>query len=1005
MAKPLKPRHLVAVSWCMPPAQFPRSIQVSRLLKGLQPLNWQASVVTPRLDCAGAVPIDPALEKLYSKHYVRVPVDLTVDREHVSPTLVQRWRGITTDAELSDEQLWIRRAAAAVKDTVRRTRARAIVTFAQPWHDHLVGLELLRWRGRPPWIAHFSDPWSDSLYYADLPEAKRKDDRRQERRVIEGADLVVFTNQYAADLVMAKYPETCRKKVRVLPHVADPDLLAAVESLRTPQPPNGSRPLRLSHVGNLFIGRRTAYALFEAIAALGERWPLREHIELVFVGEGSGLEEARQHAEALGLDSIVTFRMWQSHFESVAAMRDTDVLVLIDAAASTNVFFPSKLVDYLIADKPILALTPAIGPSADITRELGYTPLDPGDVAGITASIEALLQKHIDGSLTSSSATRAVIDRYHFRHVARSFAGLLDDLVSTSGTRLFVTDRTYRIARRCWHLLPAPFRYWLYQRVAAGQQWARAVVVEANRFSRQFVRAAPRWIWRRTPIPPTWRPHVLKILRAAVRIAMRVAHRILHVWRRVIQAITLYNNRMNASVFWPGVTGVDLWAVSAALSLLRFHSSALKLAWCQAHHIRKWRMPRALGGGRVKVLHVTSSFDLGGTQTQIRNLCVARASAAFDHDAVEIFPEMNYLYRRDVTIDVDRYGGRGLLRRTAGRLVSYSGSRSPQLVQIYKLVRDFRAIRPDVVVGWGHEMCASTFVAAAIARVPRIVFCIRTFNPTYGWMPEHNGELLLHAHRRMWPHVATIITNSTLLREDHARWLGFAPDRIRVCANGIDVVPLTHAEIAAKRAQVRERLGIRDHVWVISNVGRFSPEKGQGSLFAANERLRSRYPAGALVWVLCGDGRTMKDFQDQTASLAINNVIFVGRTNDVHDYLCASDAFVMPSDFEGMPNAMMEAMGCGLPCVSTNRSGALDVARDGIEALYYEPRNIDQLVRHLERLIDNKEEARAMGQRAMLRMREFSVQRFVHTFEQTLASGVMTQQATSGIGAVQDFVS
>ena len=471
-------------------------------------------------------------------------------------------------------------------------------------------------------------------------------------------------------------------------------------------------------------------------------------------------------------------------------------------------------------------------------------------------------------------------------------------------------------AQWCWHLLPAPLRYWLYRRAIA----------------------LPR--------------------------------------------LTLSHYRVQARANWPELRGMDLQVSSLVLFLLRFHDSMLPRVWGSAHRVRQYRAPRRTAGSPLRVMHVTSSFDVGGTQRQIKNLCTA-GNARFEHATTEIFPELNFLYRKGVSPERERYVVGGYLRRAVGRCVMHMGSRSPQLIQAYKLYCDFKAYRPDVVVGWGHEMGVTSFVAAAVARVPHIIFCIRTFNPAYGWVDPGIGRLLGIAHRLMTPHVSAVITNSTPLREDHARWLGVSPDRIQVCANGISPVLLSSDEIRTRRRYIREQLGIDDDTFVMTNVGRFSAEKGQMSIIDVNRRVMGDYP-GRLVWLFCGDGVTFEAVRAAAADMT--NVRFLGRTNAVNDYLCASDAFVMPSDFEGMPNAMMEAMACGLPSISTNRSGAIDVARHGQEALFYDVGDLAEMERHVRRLLDDREAARVMGIRARARLAEFTVERSMTRFEEIVES-------------------
>ena len=490
-----------------------------------------------------------------------------------------------------------------------------------------------------------------------------------------------------------------------------------------------------------------------------------------------------------------------------------------------------------------------------------------------------------------------------------------------------------------------------------------------------------RRLYPKGPVARRLKPRLRPSFRFAERVLWFVVRLLMRVFRlpiRIVRKLTLYNARMNAATYWPGVRGVDRYLLAFGLAVSRYQMEAVEL---MGRYAPKWR--RRKGRQEVHgrtVLHVTCSFDLGGTQTQLRNLCLA-PDPRWKHEVVEIFPEQNYLYRRDAKIDPQRYAGPTAVERTLGRLVENVNTRSAQLFQIYKLVKDIRALNPDIVVGWGHELCVLTFIAGAICRTPHIVFCVRTFNPGYGWMYPPMDRIATESHRRMLPELSGVIVNSTPLQQDYAQWVQAPPAQIAVCANGIDIAGIPPDEAATLRASIRGRYDIAPGTIAIVHIGRFSGEKGQMSLVKANQILRQRLPGKDFCFVLCGDGPTLPDVQAFAARHRMSNVVFPGRTNEVRAFLAAGDIFVMPSDFEGMPNAMMEAMADGLPCISTDRSGAVDVARDGKEALYYPPRDEAALARHLERLILDPDERRRLGQQAQARMKEFTVTRFVKSFD------------------------
>ncbi len=186
------------------------------------------------------------------------------------------------------------------------------------------------------------------------------------------------------------------------------------------------------------------------------------------------------------------------------------------------------------------------------------------------------------------------------------------------------------------------------------------------------------------------------------------------------------------------------------------------------------------------------------------------------------------------------------------------------------------------------------------------------------------------------------------------------------------------------RREQRSALGITDDTCLIVNVGRFSPEKGQMLLLEAYAQLVASATTHRTALLMAGDGPTLGTAIRYVADHRLPAVYMPGRTNQVQALLAAADIFVMPSSFEGMPNAMMEAMAHGLPCVSGDRSGAVDIARPEREALYFPTGDATTLARQLARLIDAPALRAELGAAARQRIGDFSVGRMVARFNRIL---------------------
>jgi hypothetical protein len=313
--------------------------------------------------------------------------------------------------------VWIGRAARAAQAAASRTKFDGLVTFAQPWSDHLVGLRMRR-ATRLPWVAHFSDPWVDSPYLT-LSAARREAAQHMEAEVIGEATAVVFVTQETADLVMRKYPGEWRRKVAVVPHGFVPRV---AHGLAAVAPRTG--PVRLVHAGRFYEGVRTPLPLLRALALMNARQPLAGTLDVTFVGPH--VTAFSRDASALGLDAVAHFRDRVSNEEATAIAADADALLVIDAPTQgPSPFLPSKLVDYLALRKPLLGLTPVEGASAALLTRLGCAIAPPDDVDAIASALSDLVQRSREGTLSVGPQFDRVAGEFDIRRTVTQLHAVL----------------------------------------------------------------------------------------------------------------------------------------------------------------------------------------------------------------------------------------------------------------------------------------------------------------------------------------------------------------------------------------------------------------------------------------------------------------------------------------------------------------------------------------------------------------------------------------------------
>lgn len=294
-----------------------------------------------------------------------------------------------------------------------------MITFGAPMSDHLIGLKLKR-RFDVPWIAHFSDPWVDNPFTAADPLTNAIN-RSLEREVLQTADRVVFTSQETIDLVFKKYPEGWRTKARILPHAFDNRLFAGAK--------RDAAAITIRYLGD-FYGPRTPKPLYEAIRQLLESDPsLLDNVRFELIGN-LGLQTDHSGAVEGIPPGMVTIKAPVGYLESLALMRASDGLLVIDAPAAQSVFLPSKLIDYIGSERPIFGISPP-GTATKLIAELGGWIADPAESASVRDQLAAFIQflRQVRAGSASWGVTE-VRNRFEISRVSLMFSDLIEQVAA-----------------------------------------------------------------------------------------------------------------------------------------------------------------------------------------------------------------------------------------------------------------------------------------------------------------------------------------------------------------------------------------------------------------------------------------------------------------------------------------------------------------------------------------------------------------------------------------------
>lgn len=158
----------------------------------------------------------------------------------------------------------------------------------------------------------------------------------------------------------------------------------------------------------------------------------------------------------------------------------------------------------------------------------------------------------------------------------------------------------------------------------------------------------------------------------------------------------------------------------------------------------------------------------------------------------------------------------------------------------------------------------------------------------------------------------------------------------------------------------------------IITVGRLEPQKNHRLLINAFSNIAQDFPDQNLV--IYGEGNLRQDLEKLVEDLDLKNrVLFPGDTKDVPEKLAQSRLFVLSSDYEGMPNALLEAMAVGVPCISTDCpcGGPREIIAQNISGVLVPCNDVETLTKELRTLLADPVISENLGNEARKKAQEF----------------------------------
>ncbi|MFH6997027.1 glycosyltransferase family 4 protein [Flavobacterium sp. FlaQc-57] len=307
---------------------------------------------------------------------------------------------------------WVKPSVTYLEKYIKENNIDTIVTSGPPHSLHLIGLELKE-KLNVKWFADFRDPWTTIGYHKALRLSNyaAKKHKSLEHKVLNTADTIIVTSK----TTKTEFQAITNKPISVITNGYDIENVEK-QTLDT--------KFTLAHIGS-FLSDRNPKFLWESLVELLQEIPdFKSNLEIKLIGAVS--QEVLDAISEFNLNDYLNLLGYVSHHEAIAHQKKSQVLLLIEInSEDTKSIIPGKLFEYMVSNRPIIAIGPQGSDFADIIKETNTGVFfDYSEKAKLKSVILDFYNQFLEGKLQANGVG---LQQYSRKNLTKQLAQLIKE--------------------------------------------------------------------------------------------------------------------------------------------------------------------------------------------------------------------------------------------------------------------------------------------------------------------------------------------------------------------------------------------------------------------------------------------------------------------------------------------------------------------------------------------------------------------------------------------------